>query len=120
MTDLNLLKTKIQELSLEELSEVARMVSDQQTITRQLEEPSFHIRNDRNNVIITKKDTIDDNLIPRSSIIIGVNKEAILEHKILWGSHFIMKGRDPEFYTNTQINDYIIQRLNVFLYNNYV
>jgi hypothetical protein len=61
--------------------------------------PEFHILNDPDNIKVSERTYVDENLIPRIEYVISINQEALQDHKVLWKDYYISElGVNPENY----------------------
>jgi len=51
--------------------------------------PAYHMLYDPDNIKISTRNIIDDDLIPRIEYVLSVNKEAIQDHKARWKRYMI-------------------------------
>jgi hypothetical protein len=82
--------------------------------------PKFHILDNPDNIKVSERTYMDENLLPRIEYAISINQEALQDHKVLWKDYYVSgKGVNPEDYDERIKRDFfdiINEQLHQFFY----
>lgn len=100
----------ISQLSLEEINDL-QILLDKRKYDLKPKPPKYHILHNPDNIKVSKKDIVDDNLIPRVVYTISVNKEAVMDHKNHWREYLSQTVKNVDNYINNLIFQWMQEKL---------